>query len=117
MLKKDTKFAWSDECEKAFKELKSRLTKAPIVQYPQSDKEFTLSVDSSEYSIGFVLSQEHEGKLHPVCFGSRALRDNKLKWHIIDKEGLALVEGIQHYKHCLANNKFTVFTNNPYLEL
>ena len=111
LLKKDTKFVWSDECEKAFKELNSRLTKAPILRYPQFDKEFTLSVDSSEYSTGFVLSQEHEGKLHPVCFGSRALRDNELKWHITDKEGLALVEGIQIYKHYLANNKFTVFTD------
>ena len=35
LLKKDTKFVWSDECERAFKELKSRLTKAPILRYPE----------------------------------------------------------------------------------
>lgn len=112
LLKKDTKFEWKDAHENAFNELKGRLTKAPILRYPQFDKEFTLSVDSSDYSIGFVLSQEHEGKQHPICFGGRALRDNELKWHITDKEGLALVEGIQHYKHYLANSKFTVFTDN-----
>ena len=59
-----------------------------------------------------MLSQEHEGKQHPICFGGRALRDNELKWYITDKEGLALVEGIQHYRHYLANSKFTVFTDN-----
>ena len=112
LLKKETKFEWTEQCEKAFNELKERLTKAPILRVPQFDKEFTLSVDSSDYSIGFVLSQEHEGKQHPICFGGRALRDNELKWHITDKEGLALVEGIQHYRHYLANSKFTVFTDN-----
>ena len=112
LLKKDTKFVWSEKCESAFNELKDRLTKAPILRFPQFDKEFTLSVDSSDYSIGFVLSQEFEGKQHPICFGGRALRDNELKWHITDKEGLALVEGIQHYRHYLANSKFRVFTDN-----
>ena len=112
LLKKETKFEWTEQCEKAFNELKERLTKAPILRFPQFDKEFTLSVDSSDYSIGFMLSQEHEGKQHPICFGGRALRENELKWHITDKEGLALVEGIQHYKHYLANSKFTVFTDN-----
>ena len=112
LLKKETKFEWTEQCESAFNNLKDRLTKAPILRFPQFDKEFTLSVDSSDYSIGFVLSQEHEGKQHPICFGGRALRDNELKWHITDKEGLALVEGIQHFRHYLANSKFTVFTDN-----
>ena len=112
ILKKETKFEWTEKCDRAFNELKERLTKAPILRFPQFDKEFTLSVDSSDYSIGFMLSQEHEGKQHPICFGGRALRENELKWHITDKEGLALVEGIQHYKHYLANSKFTVFTDN-----
>ena len=112
LLKKDTKFQWSEDCENAFNVLKTKLIEAPILRYPEFDKEFILSVDSSEYSIGFVLSQEQEGKLHPICFGGRALRDNELKWHITDKEGLALVEGIQHFKHYLANQKFIVYTDN-----
>ena len=87
LLKKETKFEWTEQCEKAFTELKERLTKAPILRFPQFDKEFTLSVDSLDYSIEFVLSQEHEGKQHPICFGGRALRENELKWYITNKEG------------------------------
>ena len=112
LLKKDTKFNWTEDCELAFNVLKTKLIEAPILRYPQFDKEFVLAVDSSQYSIGYVLSQEHDGKLHPICFGGRALRDNELKWHITDKEGLALVEGIQHFKHYLANNRFIVYTDN-----
>ena len=112
LLKKDTKFNWTEDCEQAFNVLKIKLIEAPILRYPQFDKEFVLAVDSSQYSIGYVLSQEHDGKLHPICFGGRALRDDELKWHITDKEGLALVEGIQHFKHYLANNRFIVYTDN-----
>ena len=112
LIKKDTKFNWTEDCEQAFNVLKIKLIEAPILRYPQFDKEFVLAVDSSQYSIGYVLSQEHDGKLHPICFGGRALRDNELKWHITDKEGLALVEGIQHFKHYLANNRFIVYTDN-----
>ena len=46
LLKKETKFEWTEQCEKAFNELKERLTKAPILTFPQFDKEFTLSVNS-----------------------------------------------------------------------
>ena len=112
LLKKDKKFQWTEECETAFQELKSKLVTAPILRYPQFDKEFILSTDSSDFSIGYVLSQVHDGKELPVCYGGRALRNNELKWHITDKEGLALVEGIQHFRHYLANTKFTVYTDN-----
>ena len=112
LLKKDKKFCWSEEAEIAFKELKHKLVTAPILRYPQFDKEFVLSTDSSDFSIGYVLSQVHDGKELPICYGGRALRNNELKWHITDKEGLALVEGIQHFRHYLANTKFTVFTDN-----
>lgn len=112
LLKKDTKFNWTEDCEQAFTVLKSKLIEAPIFRYPLFDKEFALAVDSSQYSIGYVLSQEHNGKLHPICFGGRALRDNEFKWHITDKEGLALVEGIQPFKHYLANNRVIVYRDN-----
>lgn len=78
-LKKNANFVWTDECENAFNESKGRVTKAPILRYPQYEKEFYLSADSSEYSIGFVLSKEHDGKLHPV---------------LRQKQELALLEGV-----------------------
>ena len=34
------------------------------------------------FQLVFVLSQEHEGKQHLICFGGPVLRGNELKWHI-----------------------------------
>lgn len=112
LLRKETEFKWTNECETAFNTLKEKLVTAPILKYPDFTKEFILAVDASDYSIGYVLSQMHEGKEHPICFGGRGLRDVERKWHITDKEGLALVEAVQTYRHYLTNQKFTVYTDN-----
>ena len=69
-------------------------------------------IDASEYSNGSVLSQIQNGREHPIAYGGRSLRGSELKWHITDKETLTLVEGIQHFKHYLVNNEFTVYTDN-----
>ena len=34
LLKKDTKFKWTEECEPSFQELKKRLTTAPVLILP-----------------------------------------------------------------------------------
>lgn len=92
--------------------MKNALITAPILAFPDFDKSFILSTDASEYSIGYVLSQLQNGREHAIAYGGRSLRGTEFKWHITDKEALALVEGIQHFGHYLANQEFTVFTDN-----
>ena len=40
LLKKDTKFHWTKECEASFQELKKRLTTAPVLILPDIHKDF-----------------------------------------------------------------------------
>ncbi|VDH94031.1 Hypothetical predicted protein [Mytilus galloprovincialis] len=112
LLKKDQRFKWTSECDIAFQNLKDRLTSAPILSFPHLDKPFILATDSSEFSNGYILSQIQNGLEHVIAYGGRQLRGSELKWHITDKEALALVEGVQHFKHYLANQEFTVYTDN-----
>ncbi|CAG2228704.1 unnamed protein product [Mytilus edulis] len=76
------------------------------------DKPFILSTDASEHSMGYILSQIQNEREHVIAYGGRTLRGSELKWHITDKEALALVEGIQHFRHYLANQEFLVITDN-----
>ena len=112
LLKKNKKFKWTPECETAFETLKDRLTSAPLLAFPKMNEPFILSTDSSEYSNGYILSQMQNGREHVIAYGGRQLRGSELKWHITDKEALALVEGIQNFRHYLSNQEFTVFTDN-----
>ena len=112
LLKKNQKFHWTPACEKSFGQLKEKLTSAPILAFPKLDKPFILTTDASEYANGYILSQIQNNREHVISYGGRALRGSELQWHITDKEALALVEGIQHYKHYLSNQEFTVYTDN-----
>ena len=104
-MKNDRKFQWTEEAVNAFKELKQKLVTAPILRYPQFDKEYIIST----FPLVVYLVKCIRGR---NFLSGRALQKNELKWHISDKEGFALVERVQHFRHYLANNKFRVFTAN-----
>ena len=67
LARKGATYIWSDECQKAYEELKQRLTRAPIFMYPSFDQDFTLDTDASMREIGAVLSQQQEDKISPSC--------------------------------------------------
>ena len=53
--RKGVKFEWDDLCEKAFKELKRRLTSAPILIVLEQGQRYTLYCDASKDGLGCVL--------------------------------------------------------------
>ncbi|XP_024872669.1 uncharacterized protein LOC112455126, partial [Temnothorax curvispinosus] len=71
LTKKGKKFNWSVEQQNAFDLLKEKLTTAPVLNYPDFDKEFLMTTDASDYAIGAVLSQEPVGQDRPIAYASR----------------------------------------------
>ena len=58
LLKKATKFEWTKKCERAFQELRQRLTTVLILALPIEGKEYTIYGDASKNGLGCVLMQE-----------------------------------------------------------
>jgi hypothetical protein len=58
LLEKGVDFFWTDEHQKAFEELKKRLTTAPVLTLPDQSKRFTVYCDASRDGLGCVLMQE-----------------------------------------------------------
>ena len=81
LLKKDTKFEWTEAQENSFQHLKSKLTRQTILQYSDFSNEFVLITDASNQGVGAVLSQGPIGKDLPVAYGSRSL--NRAETHIV----------------------------------
>ena len=64
---KEVKFVWDDSCERAFQELKRRLTSAPILIVTKRGQRYTVYCDASKDGLGCVLMQS--GKV--VAYGSQ----------------------------------------------
>ena len=72
---KGVKFEWNGLCEKAFQELKMRLTSAFIMIVPEQGQRYTVYCDVFKDGLGFVLMQS--GRV--VAYGSRQLKNHKQK--------------------------------------
>jgi hypothetical protein len=77
MLKKGRRFKWSEELEKAFTYIKSRLASQPILKTPDFTKPFSLAVDASEKAVGAYLFQQFDGLKHPICYFSKGLDNHQ----------------------------------------
>jgi hypothetical protein len=58
LLKKDTKYVWSKDCDEAFQTLKKLLTTSLVLAQPDIAKPFKVYCDASGTSLGGVLMQE-----------------------------------------------------------
>jgi len=58
MIKKNQKWEWTKKQKKAFKKLKGRFTKEPVLTALDLDKRMRMKVDTLDYAMGEVLSME-----------------------------------------------------------
>lgn len=106
---KKSQFIWTEECENSFKKLKNLLKSPPILQYPDFNKEFILTVDASKQGIGAVLSQLNDnGEDLPIAFASSGFNKADSNKAPIDQELLAIYFGIIHFRPYLFGNHFLV---------
>ena len=91
-------FVWNEKRQKAFDEIKRRMTMASIVAHPDFEKPFILYTDASEEGIGAVLHQkDDQGKERIIACASRALNQHEKNYPITEKECLAIVWGIEKF--------------------
>ena len=98
LTKKEPKFEWNTNAQKAFDEIKQRITSAPILVHFDHTQTAYVEADSSDYVQGGVLSQMKEGVLHPVAFFSKKLLPAECNYEIYDKELLAIVNCLEHWR-------------------
>ena len=55
LTRKEVKFEWNDQCEKAFQELKRRLTSSPILIVQEKGQMYIVYYDASKDGLGCVL--------------------------------------------------------------
>ena len=116
LLKKEVRYVWSEECQRAFESVKAVLTNNPVLKAPDFDLAFLLYCDASDVGIGAVLVQLGEdGIEHPVSYYSKKLNGAQSRYSTVEKEALALLLSLQHFSVYLGKtNRVVVYTDhNP----
>jgi len=129
LTKKKNPWVWGERERDAFQRIKKCLTSNPLLRYPDFTREFLVYADASGYGIGAVLAQvqyippsktdpkalhgEHEVV---IAYTSRHLDDRERIWNISEKECLAIVHAIEHFRPYLYGRTFRVFTDHKPLE-
>jgi len=119
LMRKDIKWQWEEEQQKAFDELKRVFTTRPVLAAPDLDKEFRVEADASNYTTSRVLSMKGSDELwRPVAFISKSLSDTERNYEIHNKEMLAVVRCLKAWRHFLkgATMKFEIWTDHKNLE-
>ena len=93
-LKGKKKWTWNKEHDKAFRELKEKITSQLILSLPRREGKFRVETDISGHAIGGVLSQEQDRKWKPIAFLSRTMQPAERNYEIYNKELLAIVEAL-----------------------
>jgi hypothetical protein len=113
LTKKNAKYEWSSEHEKSFRVLRDALTSAPVLRAPDPSKDYILHTDASNAAMSGVAQQyDEKGELHPVAYWSKTFNPAQRNYSTTDRECLALVSALEHFKTLLEGHKYVCLTDH-----
>ena len=107
LLKKFIKFKWTNKCEEALQELKSRLTSAPILTLPGEGEEYIIYSDASKNRLECVLMQKEK----VVVYALRQLKPYEKNYPSHDLELAVVVFALKIWRHCLYRVPCKIYTD------
>ena len=84
-------FEWTNECQKAFEDLKKYLSSLPLLSPSKPGEELYLYIVVSQVVVSAALVREEEGFQRPIYFISRAFRGAEERYPWMEKLAFALV--------------------------
>ena len=78
--------------------------------HPDPEERFRIETDASNYAYGAVLSQKStkDHRQHLVAFFSKSMTPAERNYGISDKEALAIIKALQHWRHWLEGTKVPI---------
>ena len=117
LTSKDVTFMWSEICDKEFQRLKTLLTSAPLLIFPNFHKEFILETDASISGLGSVLAQQADaGYVSPIAFVRRTLQKHKKNYCSSELEALGIVWAVKHFRPYLYGHTYQLYTDQVFNE-
>ncbi|XP_055371850.1 uncharacterized protein LOC129605879 [Condylostylus longicornis] len=111
LLKKDIPWHWDSIHEQEFNNLKTELTKTPVLTYFDPKRQLTSSVDVSGYALGATILHDR----NPITYASASLTDAQRNYAQIEKELLAILFGCTRFHQYIYGLSILVETDHKSL--
>ena len=116
MRNKGKKFAWTDEAQVSFENIKRELCEAPVLGMPTEKGMFVLDTYASVVAISGILHQEQEWNgrtvLRPIAYGSKVLSDTEMKYGAPKAEMIAVITFVEKHRAYLGSAPFKLRVDN-----
>ncbi|GAU41894.1 hypothetical protein TSUD_170050 [Trifolium subterraneum] len=117
LLRKETTFEWTEECEGALQHLKRALSEPPVLTRPIEDEKLYLYLAVASEAISAVLIRETEQGQKPVYFVSKALQGPELRYLQIEKIALAVIMAARKLRYYFPVHSIVIRTDQPVKQL
>ncbi|GKU99761.1 hypothetical protein SLEP1_g12559 [Rubroshorea leprosula] len=89
-LREPKNFQWTNECQRAFDELKQYLVSAPLLSKPVEGESLYVYLGVTEEAVSSVLLREENKNQKPICYVSKILQGAKQNYPLVEKAAFAL---------------------------
>ncbi|GMF30010.1 unnamed protein product [Phytophthora fragariaefolia] len=96
----------------AFEILKKKIVSTPLLRHPDRSKPFVIIPHANRWAACAVLGQGHDGKVQPVRFTGRVQNDAELRYHVAEKEVIAVLRVLQVFRTLLEGCRLEVYTRH-----
>ncbi|KAL1490130.1 hypothetical protein ABEB36_012870 [Hypothenemus hampei] len=111
LLKKESKWEWGQDQNKAFEQIKSILVTRPLLSIFDNKLPTELHTDASCKGIASIMMQRHESGLKPTMYYSRTTTKTESVYHSFELETLAVIESIKRFRIYLIDINFKIITD------
>ena len=104
-------FKWTNECQKAFEDLKKYLSSPPLLSPSKPGEELYLYIAVSQAAVSPTLVREEEVSQQPIYFISKAFRGAEERYPQMEKLAFALVTAARKLKPYFQAHTIIVLTD------
>ncbi|POM77532.1 LOW QUALITY PROTEIN: Reverse transcriptase [Phytophthora palmivora] len=84
--------------KEAFELLIRKIVSTPLIRHPDRTRPFVIIPHANPWAASAVLGQWYDGVIHPVRFTGRVLNDAELRYHIAEKEVIAILRVLEIFR-------------------
>ncbi|XP_021817133.1 uncharacterized protein LOC110759389 [Prunus avium] len=104
---------WTAECDRAFQDLKTYMSRAPLLSTPLPGEELIFYLSVSATALSSVLIRKPNGIELQIFYNSHALQDAEIRYPELEKLAYALVLSARKLRPYFQAHSITVLTNQP----